>query len=356
MVARLRTRKLLLIFENYSIDRRRRELRRGGSLQHVEPQVFDLLLFLIDNRERVVSREDLLASVWRGRNVSESTLSSRINAARHAVGDTGEQQRLIRTFHGRGLRFVGTIQETKERAALVDCVATAPATQAKFGVPDPSSDLLTHALTRSRRGRRASIAVMPFHASSQAAECVADGLSHDIISGLARLRALFVIARGSTFALRDRASNPREIGRVLTVDYVAMGSVLRNADRLLICVELCATNDGHLIWTHTYETPLAQPFEVLDHIRAKIISSLNAEIEAVECSRAMVRPPTSLNAWEAHHRGLWHMYRFTGPDNERAQRYFERAIKLDPTFSRAYAGLSFTHWQNAFHFKPADRQ
>src|SRR5215467_15571082 len=126
--------KLLLIFEDYSVDWHRRELRRGGSLQHVEPQVFDLLLFLIDNRERVVSREDLLASVWRGRNVSESTLSSRINAARHAVGDTGEQQRLIRTFHGRGLRFVGTIQETEEHATSVDCVAMAPTAHAKFSV------------------------------------------------------------------------------------------------------------------------------------------------------------------------------------------------------------------------------
>src|SRR5262249_44773947 len=142
----------------------------------------------------------------------------------------------------------------------------------------------------------------------------------------------------------------------LNVDYVAMGSVLRNTDRLLISVELCATSDGRLVWTDTYEVPLAQPFEVLDHIGAKIISSLNAEIEMTECSRAMLRPPNSLNAWEAHHRGLWHMYRFTGPDNDKAQRYFERAIKLDPTFSRAYAGLSFTHWKNAFHFKPAERQ
>jgi hypothetical protein len=178
-----------------------------------------------------VSREDLLTSVWHGRNVSESTLASRINAARRAVGDTGEQQRLIHTIHGRGFRFVGTIRETEERAGLVDCVAMAPAAQAKFGLPDRSSNPLTDAATRSRRGRRASIAVMPFHASSQAAECVADGLSHDIISGLARLRALFVIARGSTFALRDRASNPREIGRVLDVDYVATGSVVRNSDR-----------------------------------------------------------------------------------------------------------------------------
>jgi len=348
--------KLLLIFEDYSVDRHRRELRRGGNLQRVEPQVFDLLLFLIDNRERVVSKDDLLDSVWGGRTMSESTLASRVNAARRAVGDTGEQQRLIRTIHGRGFRFVGAIRETEERAASVDVIAVTPSAQAELSVSDRPSGLVTDTVPRSRRGRRASIAVMPFHASSQAAECVADGLSHDIISGLARLRALFVIARGSTFAFRDRAPNPREIGRLLNVDYVATGSVLRNADRLVISVELCVTGDGRLIWTHTYETPLAHPFEVLDHIRAKIISSLNAEIEAVECSRAMIRPPNSLNAWEAHHRGLWHMYQFTGPDNERAQRYFERAIKLDPTFSRAYAGLSFTHWQNAFHFRPADRQ
>jgi len=221
------TRKLLLIFEDYSLDRHRRELRRGGSLQHIEPQVFDLLLFLIDNRERVVSKDDLLASVWGGRTVSDSTLASRINAARRAVGDTGEQQRLIRTVHGRGFRFVGTIRETEERAGAVDCFAVAPAAQTEFRVPDRSPDVLTDAPTRSRRGRRASIAVMPFHASSQAAECVADGLSHDIISALARLRALLVIARGSTFALRERASNPREIGRALNVDYVATGSVLR---------------------------------------------------------------------------------------------------------------------------------
>jgi tetratricopeptide (TPR) repeat protein len=116
------------------------------------------------------------------------------------------------------------------------------------------------------------------------------------------------------------------------------------------------TSDGRLVWAETYETLLANTFDVLGPIAAKIIGSLIAEVETAECSRAMLRPPNSLNAWEAYHRGLWHMYRFTGPDNERAQQYFERAIKLDPTFSRAHAGLSFTHWQDAFHFKAADRQ
>jgi TolB-like protein len=205
-------------------------------------------------------------------------------------------------------------------------------------------------------GRRASIAVMPFLALSGSDGNLADGLSHDIISGLARLHNLFVIARGSTFALRDQTSNPQEIGRALNVDYAATGSVARNGNRLVVTVDLCATDNGRVVWADAYETPIADAFAILGDIAARIISSLDAEIEAAERNRAILKPPNSLDAWEAHHLGLWHMYRFTGPDNEEAQRCFKRAVTLDPTFSRAYAGLSFTHWQNAFLFKSAERQ
>jgi TolB-like protein len=204
-------------------------------------------------------------------------------------------------------------------------------------------------------GRRASIAVMPFLALSGPDGNLADGLSHDIISGLARLRNLFVIARGSTFALRDQTSNPQEIGQALNVDYAATGSVVRNGNRLVVTVDLCATDNGRVVWADAYETPIADAFTILGGIAARIISSLDAEIEAAERNRAILKPPNSLDAWEAHHLGLWHMYRFTGLDNEEAQRCFKRAVTLDPTFSRAYAGLSFTHWQNAFLFKSAER-
>jgi TolB-like protein len=337
---------MLFLFEDYALDTDRRELRRGSSLLSVEPQVFDLLVFLISNRDRVVSRDDLLASVWGGRNVSESALASRINAARRAVGDTGEQQRLIRTVLRKGFRFVGAVKEVHKPAAA----AFAPLDQT------PDAGCMTEAQRRSWRGRRSSIAVMPFAATSGSASSFADGLSHDIIWGLARLRTLFVIARGSTFALREQTSNPQEIGRALTVDYAATGSVVRNEDRLLITVELFATDSGRVIWAETYETLLGETFAILGNIASRIIGSLDAEIEAVERNRAVLKPPNSLNAWEAHHRGLWHVYRFTEPDNEQAQRYFKRAIKLDPTFSRAYAGLSFTHWQNAHLFKSTARQ
>ena len=98
-------------FENHVLDAERRELRRGPEMIALEPQVFDLLVYLIENRERVVSKDDLIASVWGGRIVSDSTLTSRINAARKAVGDSGDEQKLIRTIARKGVRFVGTVDE-----------------------------------------------------------------------------------------------------------------------------------------------------------------------------------------------------------------------------------------------------
>jgi len=152
-------------------------------LRAVEPQVFDLLEFLIRNRDRVVSRDDLLAAVWNGRIVSESTLASRINAARTAIGDNGEDQRLIRTVLRKGIRFVGTVREEQKPGVATTGVA---AKQPRFALPLPD---------------RPSIAVLPFSNMSGDAEqdYFADGISEDIITGLSKLRWFFVIARNSSF-------------------------------------------------------------------------------------------------------------------------------------------------------------
>jgi DNA-binding SARP family transcriptional activator len=199
--------------------------------------------------------------------------------------------------------------------------------------------------------RRASIAVMPFVDLSAAITTrggAADALAHDIITRLAKLRSLFVIAQGTVFALHERRIGPEEAGRMLNVDYVASGSVRRQGKRLTVMVELAETRTARIVWTEIFNHKLDDAFLVLDEIGNRIVASIASEIETVERNRAVLRPPSSLDAWEAHHRGLWHMYRFTKPDNERARRFFEMAVRLDPTFSRAYAGLSFTHFQNAF--------
>lgn len=199
--------------------------------------------------------------------------------------------------------------------------------------------------------RRASIAVMPFadeSAQPRQGGGVADALAHDVTTRLAKLRSMFVIAQGSTFALHERRIGPEEAGRMLNVDYVLSGSLRRLGSRFRITVELTETRTARIIWSEILNHALDDAFVALEEIGNKIVASVASEIETVERNRAILQPPNSLDAWEAHHRGLWHMYRFTQADNERAQHFFTTAVRLDPTFARAHAGLSFTHFQNAF--------
>ena len=199
--------------------------------------------------------------------------------------------------------------------------------------------------------RRASVAVAPFADLSPAAGTrggLAAALAHDVITRLAKLRSLFVIAQGSMFALHERGIGPEEAARMLNVDYVTAGTVRSDDGRLVVQIELSETHTARVIWAETFDESTEDAFVVLDEIGNRIVAAVASEIETLERNRALLRPPSSLDAWEAHHRGLWHMYRFTRADNREAARFFAKAVELDPTFSRAYAGLSFTHFQNAF--------
>ena len=199
--------------------------------------------------------------------------------------------------------------------------------------------------------RRASIAVMPFierNAAKTAQGNPAGGLAHDVITRLAKLRSLFVIAQGTVFALSERRVGPEEAGRMLNVDYVASGSLRRQRNRIKVTVELAETRSARVVWAEVFDQTADDAFLVLDEIGNRIVASIASEIETNERNRAILKPPSSLDAWEAHHRGLWHMYRFNKADNERARHFFETAVRLDPTFARAYGGLSFTHFQNVF--------
>jgi len=204
--------------------------------------------------------------------------------------------------------------------------------------------------------RHASVAVMPFadHLSSDR-ERIADGLTEDIIMQLAKLRVLFVIARGSVFALRERGIGPDEAAKLLDVEYVVSGSVRRDGgNRIAVMVELTDT-DGRIVWTDAFHGESAETAG-LASIIDRIVAAIAEEIETAECRRAVLKPPSSLDAWGAYHRGLWHMYKFTGPDNRLASELFRTALGLDPTFARAHAGLSFTHFQNAFLDLTPDRE
>jgi DNA-binding SARP family transcriptional activator/TolB-like protein/Flp pilus assembly protein TadD len=251
-----------------------------------------------------------------------------------------------RLFESEGLDFApirAAWRSVKDSAAAPQRYVE-PAPHLIQAPPDPAE--ITPVATS-----RASLAVMPF-AQAAGGESqrggLADGLTHDIITRLAKLRDLFVIARGSVFALAERGLGPEDAGRRLNVDYVASGTVRRGDARVNVTVELVDVRTARILWAETFDRKLDDTFDVIDQIGDSIVSSICAEIEAVERNRAILKAPNSLNAWEAYHRGLWHMYRFTQGENELARHYFAKAVELDPTFARAYAGLSFTHWQNAF--------
>lgn len=205
--------------------------------------------------------------------------------------------------------------------------------------------------TSSEPRQRPSVAIMPFEDAGAGPACGGDlghALTHDVISRLARLRGLFVIARGSVFALAHERLGHREIGERLGVRYVVTGSLERRDDAVAATVEIVEAASAHIVWTERFEVHSCDRLTILDEIGNGIVSAVASEIETAERSRAILRPPESLDAWEAYHCGLWHMYRFTAEENERAHAFFSLSARLDPTFSRAQAGLSFTHWQRAF--------
>lgn len=196
--------------------------------------------------------------------------------------------------------------------------------------------------------RRGSVVVMPFVEGTRGSSQIAHGLTDDIITRLAKLRVLFVIARGTSYALRERGIDAPEAGRILGVEYVVSGTVRREGERMSVVVELAETRTAGIVWTDEIEGASGDTFSMLDSLVDRIVAGISEEIERAECKRAVLKAPTSLDAWELYHRGLWHMYKFTGPDNAVAAKFFVEALARDETFARAHAGLSFTHFQNVF--------
>lgn len=335
-------------FDGFEIDTDRFELRAEGARRPVEPQVLGVLLLLVENCDRVVSKEELIEKVWDGRIVSESAISSRIKSARRALGDDGRGQRFIRTLHGRGFRFVAEVRTEGGPIARVP-----PADPA--GVSAPQEDVLPH--REDVAGARPSIAVLPFRLLGDASEPtpMADALPDELIAELSRLRWLFVTSRASSFRLRGREDDPEEIGRVLRVRYCLSGTLERTGRGLVVIVELADTRDGGVVWADRFAGTLDDVHTLRAEIRSRVLATLEIRIPMHEAALARSRPIESLDAWSAYHFGLRHMYRFNWRDNLEAAALFEKAVSLAPDFARAHAGLSFVHFQTAFLRHTDDR-
>jgi TolB-like protein len=316
------------LFDDHTLDTDRRELRCGPDTVAIEPQVFDLLVYLVQNRERVVSKDDLIASVWGGRIVSDSTLTSRINAARKAVRDSGALQKLIRTIPRKGFRFVGSVRTNANGAG-----------HATDLTPDEIQEPSRAALSLPDRP---AIAVLPFTNMSgdPEQEYFSDGISEDIITALSKLRWFFVIARNSSFMYKGKAVHMKQIAEELGVGYVVEGSVRKAGDRVRITVQLNDVATRSHIWAERYDRGLADVFTVQDEITEAIVAAIEPQLYAAENFRAQRKPPDSLDAWDLVMRALSHHWRVTRQDNLVAQALLEKAIAIDPNYGQALGVLA----------------
>lgn len=333
---------MILLFGDCEIDTASRELTRGGRRVAVEPKVFDLLVLLATNQDRVVGRDELIETLWNGRFVSLTAVSTCVKAARQAVGDDGTRQAVIRTVQKVGFRLVGGVTMRRHNARS----GGAPA-DPTHGPDDAGPPL--------RLPEQPSIAVLPFEALPQGdrAGSLGTGLAHDITTRLGRVRWLFVIARGS--ASRFRPNEAREIGATLAVRYVVQGSVLAHGTRARINVALIDTTRRKEIWADLFDRDLADFPAVPEEITDAVVGCIQAGIEQAEREHALVLPFAGLDAWSAYHRGGWHLDRHTPPDYDEAEACFRRAAELDPRSARALAGLSAVHRQRAFLHLTPDR-
>jgi TolB-like protein len=315
------------LFNNHILDTELRELRRGGEPVPVEPQVFDLLVHLIEHRDRVVTKDDLIASVWGGRIVSDSTLTSRINAARKAVGDSGGEQKLIRTVARKGLRFVGTVHAPAEGADPAPAAIREEARESRAALPLPD---------------RPAIAVLPFTnmTGDPGQEYFSDGISEDIITALSKLRWFFVIARNSSFVYKDKPVHMKQVAEELGVNYVVEGSVRRGGDRVRITAQLNDASTGSHLWAERYDRHLADVFAVQDEITEAIVAAIEPQLYAAEDFRARRKAPDSMDAWDLLMRALSHYWRVTRQDNVAAQALLEKAVAIDPNYGQALGVLA----------------
>ncbi|WP_249159441.1 winged helix-turn-helix domain-containing tetratricopeptide repeat protein [Bradyrhizobium tropiciagri] len=308
------------LFEEYTFDTDRRELHRGTDAVSVTPQVFDLLDYLIRNRERVVSKDDLIDAIWNGRSVSDAALTTRLNAARGAIGDSGEEQRFIKTLPRKGFRFVGQVREAQEVASPDpgDTPESAPA------LPD-----------------KPSIAVLPFANMSgdPDQEYFADGMVEEITTALSRFKWLFVIARNSSFTFKGKAVDIKEVGRRLGVRYVLQGAVRNASGKVRITGQLIEAATGAHIWADKFERDMTDIFALQDDVTLAVVTAIRPRLLQAEIALARRRRPEDLTAYDLYLRATQQAVRSTREGLTEALRLLQRAFELDPRFAAA-AGLA----------------
>ncbi len=319
-------------FSGFAVDSGRFELSRNGQPIGLQPQAMRLLQVLLAADGRLVTKQQIILAIWDGRAISDSALSSQIKALRKALGDNGRPYRIIGTVHGEGFRILCPVERREDR------VETLPGAEAARAAPAPEAP--------DRRGTRAAIAVLPFRliGRTDRAALLAEALPDEILTALSRLRMLHVIARGSSFQYSRADTRPSQLRLQLGAQYALSGSIEPVGEDVIISVELDDTASEGVVWAERFTVPPAGVHEVRAEIAGRIAAEAEQHIPQNEADRLRLKVPDSLTAWESFHLGMSHLQRRGRENMILAQGHFQRAVEIDPGFSRAYAGLSHTHW------------
>lgn len=311
-------------FGDFELDIALFELRQSGERIPLEPQVFDLLLFLARNSHRTVTREEIFAEIWGNRIVSDAALSSQIKAARRAVGDDGTSQHTISTVHGRGFRFVAPIEGGQPGA--VSDPNRAGAVQASPAI-----------------GTKPSVAVLPFVNLNQdsSEDVFADGIAEDITTALAKNRWLTVIARNPAFAFRGSTESINAIGRKLAADYLVTGSMRKAGTRFRISVQVADAETEQSVWSERFDRDKVDIFDLQDEISELVAARIESELGLSEQKKAERRPRKNLGAWDLYQLATAEFYKFTPEGNLRCQEMLKQAIGLDPELASAHSRLAY---------------
>ncbi len=319
-------------FDDCAIDLVAFEVRRGGEAQPVEPQVFDLLAYLVRHPGRLVTKDELIAQVWGGRAVSDAALSSRIKSARKAIGDDGAQQRYIRTVHGRGFRFVAEL-----------AAETAPA-----AAPPPAEPALSPGWTQSMLDRPA-VLVLPFENATGDArqDYLADGVTDDLIAALSAWRAFPVISRSTAFIYRRSAETVAQIARATGARYVVGGRLQQDGARVRATVELIDGTVDEQLWRERFTIDGGALFALQEEIAATVVQAVEPELRLAELRRIQRKMPEDMTAWDMAWRALWHAHRRTQADYDEGERLAGEAARLDPAWGYPHALVAFIRFQRA---------
>jgi TolB-like protein len=325
----------ILRFADFELDTARFELRREGRVVPLEPRTFDLLALLARNMGRTVTRDEIFETIWHDRIVSDAALSSQIKAARRAIGDDGRVQQMIATVHGRGFRL---------RSKFANEASKSPSAT-------PDADGVYH-------DGGPTVAVLPCESLDPDGRgtIVAQGLTEDLITALAKHRWLKVIARNPVFALGNASAGIAEFAEKLEADYVVMGTVRREGARIRVTAQTIDAREMRCIWNERFDRDMTDVFELQEEISQLVASQIAIELGVTEQKKAARKPRRNLGAWEIYQLGSAEFYRFTAESNQRCQRLMRQAIQQDPEFGSPLSRLAYAIVLEMVYFEgPLDR-